>query len=57
MDNHTGKRKQKYVDHLRDLSQLTCLIHGIGHSSYECKVFKYFGSKYDKVNPFKKRSK
>ena len=37
-----GKHKQGYVDRPRDRSQLTCTIHGLGHSSDECKVLNYF---------------
>ena len=34
MGNLTGMRKQKYVDHPRDQSKLTYLIHSLVHSSY-----------------------
>ena len=46
-----GKRKQRYVDILRDQSKLTCLFHGPLHSPDECKVLNYFGFKYTKDNP------
>ena len=32
-----------------------CLIHGPGHSSYECKVLRDFGDKYVKGKPTKNR--
>ena len=51
MGNHTDKRKQRYVDHMRDRSKLTCLIHSPGHSSYECRVLNDFGTKYAKERP------
>ena len=36
-----------------DIFQLTCLIHGPGNSSDECKVLNYFGNKYSIGGPFK----
>ena len=33
----TGKRRKIYVDHPRNRSKLTCLIHGHRHSSDESK--------------------
>ena len=38
MSESTGKRRKMYVYHPKDGSKLTCLIHGPGHSSDECKV-------------------
>ena len=52
MDNCIYKSKQRYADHTRDWPKPTCLIHDLGHSSYECKVLKYFGTKYEKGRPF-----
>ena len=49
----TVKRKKGYIDHPRDRSKLTCLINGLINSSDECKVLKYFGTKYAKGRPFK----
>ena len=37
-----------YLDHPKGESK-TCLIHGPGISSYECKVLGDFGSKYVKI--------
>ena len=42
-----------YVDHLKDISILTCLVRGPGNSSGECKVLGDFGSKYYKIRPTK----
>ena len=38
MSESAGKRKKKYVDCPKDISKLTCIIHGPGNSSDECKV-------------------
>ena len=57
MDNCIYKSKQRYADHTRDWPKPTCLIHDLGHSSYECKVLKYFGTKYAKGRNFKERWK
>ena len=48
-----GKRIKSYVYHMKDRYKLTCLIHGPGYSSYECKVLRDFGSKYSKSRPTK----
>ena len=53
MSKTDGKRNQRYVDHPRYQSKLTCLIHGHGHSSDECNVLNGFGSKYTKIRPTK----
>ena len=53
---HAGNNKQRYVDHPRGWSQLTCLINGLGHSSDECRVLNGFGTKYAKYRPFKESS-
>ena len=53
MSKRAVKRKEIYVDHLRDQSKLTCLIHGPVHSAYECKVLNYFGFKNTKDRPSK----
>ena len=42
-----------YVDHPKDISKPTCLIHFPGHSSDECKVLGDFGYKYAKPRPTK----
>ena len=51
------KCKQMCVYHLSVQTKLTCLIHGLVHSSYEIKVLKYFGNKYSKVKLFKELRK
>ena len=51
----SGKRKQRYVYHLRDRSKLTCIINGLGHSSDECKGLNDFGYKYTKIRHTKER--
>ena len=38
MINSSGKLIKRYIYHLKNRSQLTCLIHGHGHSSDEFKV-------------------
>ena len=53
MGKHAGRCKKRYVDCPIEISQLTCLIHGPGHSSDECKVLDNFGTKYAKCRPFK----
>ena len=53
MSERSDKFRKRYVDHPKDISKLTCLIHGPGHSSYECKVLGNFGSKYSKRRPTK----
>ena len=40
-----------YVDHPRDGSKLTFLIHASGHSSDEYNVLNDFGPKYAKESP------
>ena len=47
------KLRKRYVDHLKYRPKLTCLIHGPGHSSYECKFLGDFGYKYSKSRPTK----
>ena len=49
MSERAGKHRKSYVYHLQDISKLTCLIHGPGHSSDEFKVLGDFGSKYSKI--------
>ena len=38
MSESAGMRIKRCVDHPKDRSKLTCLIHGPVHSSDECKV-------------------
>ena len=40
-----GKRHKRYVDISKSESK-TCMLHGAGHSSDECKVLGKFGTKY-----------
>ena len=51
-----GKCRKSYVDHLKGRSKLTCLIHGPGHLSDECKVLGEFGTKYAKYRTTKDHS-
>ena len=53
MSEITGKRKKKYVDHLKDRYKLTCLDHPPGYSSDEYKVLGDFGTEYSKIRPTK----
>ena len=55
MSESTGKRKKRYVDHPKDISKQTFLIHGPGNSSDEFKVLGDFGSKYYKTRTTKER--
>ena len=57
MSKISVRHKQRYVDHTRYRSEKTCIIHGPGNSSYECRVFNYFGSKYTKSRPTKELRK
>ena len=50
----TGKRRKRHVDIPTGKSK-TCLIHGPGHSSEECKVLGDFGTKYVNIRPIKDR--
>ena len=47
------KCRKKYVDHLKDISKLTFIIHGTVHSSNGCKVLGDFVTKYEKLKPNK----
>ena len=50
------KHRKRYVHHNKDRSQLSCLIHGPGNSSDECKVLIFFVSKKTKSRLNKERS-
>ena len=54
MVESAGKRRKIYVDYPKGKSK-TCLVHGTGHSSDECKVLGYFFSKYVKSRSTKDR--
>ena len=41
----SGKRCKQHVDHSKSASK-TCMIHGVGHSSDECKILGKFGDNY-----------
>ena len=45
--------EKRYVDHQKYRSKLTCLIHGPGNLTDECKVLGDFVSKYSKVRTTK----
>ena len=47
-----GKRRKRYVDHPK-IESKTCILHGPGHSSNECKVLGDFGANYGKGEPTK----
>ena len=49
----SDKRIKRYLDHPKYRYKLTCLIHGHGNSSDQCKVLVDFGSKYSKSRPTK----
>ena len=44
------------VYHPKNRSKQTCIIHGPGHSSDECKVLGDFGYRYSKIRPTKDHS-
>ena len=46
MGNRTRKRKQRYVECMKDRSKLRSLIHGNIHFSEQCKVLNDFGTMY-----------
>ena len=48
-----GNLIKRYIDRLKDISKLTCLIHGPGNSSDECEVLDEFGTKNSKGRPAK----
>ena len=45
MGKQNCKRRQRYVDHIKEKLQLTCLIKCLGHSSDYCKVLEDVGYK------------
>ena len=47
------KRRKRYIDHTRDKSKRTYLVHGPSNPSYKCKILGDFGSKYAKSEPTK----
>ena len=53
MGDSTDKTRKRYEDHLKDISELTCLINGPVHSSDECIVLGDFGPKYYKTRSTK----
>ena len=48
----SGKRRKRYVDSSK-IESKTCLIHGPGHYSDECKVLGDFGTNYSNSKPTK----
>ena len=50
-----GKRKKKYSANQSDCpsGDKTCLLHGPGHSTEECKVLKKYSDKYSTQRPHK----
>ena len=57
MTKSAGKRRKRYAYHMKDRSKLTCLIHGPGNSSDECKVLGYLSSKCSKTRTTEYRGK
>ena len=55
MSDSDGKSRKRYIYHPKYIPKPTCLIHGTGHSSYECNILGDFGSKYAKIRPTKDR--
>ena len=46
MSESAGKRRKRYVDHWKDRSKPTCIIHGPGHSSDKCRFLGDLSSRY-----------
>ena len=57
MGKLVGKRKQRYLVRPMDQLELTCLIYGTVHSSYECKELSNFGTEYAKFGIFRRGTK
>ena len=55
MSKSADKLRKRYIYHPKGKSKPTCLIHGPGNSSDECRVLGDFGSKYAKIRPTKDR--
>ena len=53
MSENDGKHRKRYIDHPKDISKTTCLIHGPIYSSEECKILGDFGNKHAKEKPTK----
>ena len=53
MSESSDKRRKSYVDHPKDRSKKTFLIHDPGHLSYECQFLGDFGYKYFKIRTTK----
>ena len=49
MSEGAVKLRKINVDHTKDISKYTCLIHGPGHLSDEFKFLGDFSSKYSKI--------
>ena len=49
MSESADNRRKIYVYYPKGKYKPTCLIHGPGHSSDECKVLGGLGSKYSKI--------
>ena len=49
-DESSRKHSKWCVDFLKSASK-HCMIHGLGHSSDECKVLGEFGTKYAAAHP------
>ena len=56
INKSSGKWRKGYVDHPKDRSKLTCIIHGPVNSSDKCKVLGEFGSRCAKLRPIKDHS-
>ena len=54
MSGHDGKCNKRYVDHPRDSSKPTFLIHGyVIHSPEKCRVLNDLGTRYAAGRTFK----
>ena len=53
MSESSGRRRKKYVDHLKDRSKINYLIHGPVNSSDKSKGLGDFGCNYAKVGTIK----
>ena len=57
MSERSRNHRKRYVEHPKDISKPTCIIHVSDYESDECNVLVGFGSKYAKSRPTKDRGK
>ena len=55
MTERAGKFRKGYLDHPKNISTVTCLVHGPVYSSYEFEVLRDSDFKYSNIRPTKDR--